>query len=238
MNWVCIDLNSILNLQVKLFQKNNNMKTNLKEKIIFILMFVGSVVAIFLPNYKKHPKVMKAKVLLEQLNRQERYITADDLAKALMIKDPTIMLIDVRSKEEYNGFTLDGAINIPMEELLKEDYLGYLDQDVYKTILFSNGTSLADEAWMIMKSHDYEGNYVLKGGLNTWFKTIIDPEKPLETADIADREAYEFRRGASMFFTGVSAGGVGSTGGAPKKAKTVMKPVVKRKKKAVSGGCG
>ena len=214
------------------------MKINIKEKIIFTLMLIGSIVVIFLPNYKKHPKVMKSGVLLEEMNKQERYVTTDDLAKALMIKDPSIILIDVRSKEDYNHFTLDGAINVPMEELLKEDYLGYLDQDVYKTILFSNGTSLADEAWMIMKSHDYEGNYVLKGGLNKWFKTIIDPEKPDETADLAMREAYEFRKGASMFFTGVSAGGVGSSGAAPKKAKSAPKPMVKRKKKAVSGGCG
>ena len=214
------------------------MKTNLKEKIVFALMLIGGIAVIFLPDYKKHPKVMKPTMLLEELNKKERYVTTDELAKALMIKDPSIILIDVRSKDEYNHFTLDGAINVPMEDLLKEDYLGYLDQDVYKTVLFSNGTSLADEAWMIMKSHDYQGNYVLKGGLNKWFKTIIDPEKPEETADLADREAYEFRRGASMFFTGVSAGGVGSSGAAPKKAKAAPKPMVKRKKKEVSGGCG
>ncbi len=214
------------------------MKTNLKEKIIFALLLIGGIAAIFMPNYKKHPKVLRSEFLLQELNKKERYISADELAKSLIEKDPSIILIDVRSKEDYGHFTLDGAINVPMEDLLKDDYLGYLDQDVYKTVLFSNGTSLADEAWMIMKSHAYEGNYVLKGGLNNWFKTIIDPQKPSEIAEMPEREAYEFRRGASMFFTGVSAGGVGSSGAAPKKAKAAPRPMVKRKKKAVSGGCG
>jgi hypothetical protein len=90
-----------------------------------------------------------------------------------------------------------------------------------------------------MKSHAYEGNHVLKGGLNKWFKTIIDPEKPGELADKTERVSYEFRKGASLFFTGVSAGGVGSSGAAvKKKVKAGPKPMVKRKKKEVSGGCG
>jgi len=214
------------------------MKLNIKEMIIFALMLLGGIGAIFLPNYKKHPKVLNSEFLLQEMNKQERYISTDDLAKALMTKDPSIILIDVRSKEEYKKFSLDGALNVPMEDLLKEDNLGYLDQDVYKTVLFSNGTSLADEAWMIMKSHAYEGNHVLKGGLNKWFKTIIDPEKPAELANKSEREVYEFRRGASMFFTGVSEGGVGSTGVTKKKVKAGPKPMVKRKKKEVSGGCG
>lgn len=214
------------------------MKLKLIEKIIFALLLIGGIAVIFLPNYKKHPNALSSEYLLHELNEQGRYISTDDLAKGLITKDPSIILVDVRSKEEYDHFSLDGAINIPMEDILKEDNQAYFDQDIYNTVLFSNGTSLADEAWMIMKSHDYEGNFVLKGGLNQWFKTIIDPEKPGPDAGLAERENYEFRKGASMFFTGVSANGAGASSDTKPKTKAAPKPVVKRKKKEVSGGCG
>ena len=214
------------------------MKLKLIEKIIFVLLLVGGIAVMFLPDYEKHPKVLPESYLFYELNKEGRYVSSDELAVSLMTKDPSILLIDIRSKDEYENFSLDGALNIPLDSILNEQYRDYLDQDVYKTILFSNGSSTADQAWMIMKSNGYEGNFVLKGGLNNWFETIIDPKKPNPTAGILEREEYEFRKGASLFFTGVSPNGIGGTSESKPKPKVTAAPVVKRKKKAVSGGCG
>ena len=214
------------------------MRLKIKEIIIFGLLAIGGIAVVFLPNYKKHDKVLPPNYLLYELNKEGRYMDTDELAKALMTKDPSILLIDVRSKVEYEKFSLDGAINIPLDSILNESNLGYLDQDIYQTILFSNGSSLADEAWIIMKSHAYEGNYVLKGGINEWFKTILNPEQPKPTADALAREEYEFRKGASLFFIGVSPNGAGVVSDGKPKVKAAPKPIAKRKKKAVSGGCG
>ncbi len=214
------------------------MKLKMKEKIIFALLIIGGIAVLFLPDYKKHPKVLKQDYLFYQLNQTGRYISTDELAKKMITKDPTLMLIDVRSKKDYDHFTLPGALNIPLDSILNKQYIDYLDQDVYNTVLFSNGSSIADQAWMILKSNGYNGNYVLKGGLNKWFKTIIDPEKPSPEADIVERERYEFRKGASLFFTGVSSSGVGGVSDSKPKPKAAAAPMVKRKKKEVSGGCG
>jgi rhodanese-related sulfurtransferase len=214
------------------------MKLKLKEKIIFALLVIGGIAVLFLPDFKKHPKVLKPDFLFYQLNQKGRFVSPDDLAKSMISKDPTLMLIDVRTKKDYDKFTLPGALNIPLDSILNSQYVDYLDQDVYKTILFSNGTSLADQAWMILKSNGYNGSYVLDGGLNNWFKTIIDPEKPSPEAEMAEREKYEFRKGASLFFTGVSSKGVGGTSDSKPKPKAAAVPMVKRKKKEVSGGCG
>jgi hypothetical protein len=77
----------------------------------------------------------------------------------------------------------------------------------------------------------YGSLYVMKGGLNCWMTTIIKPESPDESASKEDLELYDFRKGASMYFTGaeISVTGEGDT-----------KPVtVKRKKKSnvAEGGC-
>ncbi len=119
---------------------------------------------------------------------------------------------------------------------MEETNLPYFNQDVYTTVLFSNGSSMADQAWLRLRSYDYKGNKVLKGGVNEWYKTILNPEKPSDTnlsTEINDQ--YLFRKGASIYFTGAQI--VGDEESQPK-AKATVKPILNRKKKAVSGGCG
>jgi hypothetical protein len=77
----------------------------------------------------------------------------------------------------------------------------------------------------------YNSIYVMKGGLNCWIETIVQPEMPDETASKEAFELYNTRRGASMYFTGaeIAAPDAGD-----------KQPVqVKRKKKATvaEGGC-
>ena len=72
---------------------------------------------------------------------------------------------------------------------------------------------------------------ILKGGLNVWFETIIQPVRPPETASDEEIDRYQFRRGASIYFTG---------GAAPIEAETGGEPVIVRKKtksQVVEGGC-
>ena len=231
-----------------------------KEITIMAVLLVGSIITIFLPNTKEHKHIIGLKQLLYEVNLrgkyittdevakkiikkdpslllakmknhkvtiQGRYVTTDEVAKMIMEKDSTLLLIDVRSPKEYEKFTLEGAINIPFEQIMEDDNKEYLDQNVYTTILFSNGSSLADQVWLTLRSYDYKGNKVLRGGLNQWYKTIINPQEPAEDKlTFESQQAYLFRKRAQAYFTGASGSAVSS------------KPIVKRKKKVVSGGCG
>jgi len=209
------------------------MKRN--EIIIIALLLIGGIISIFLPDAKAFKHVIGAKQLLHELNKEGRYITTDEVAKMIMENDPSLLLIDVRTPEEYKKFSIDGAINIPFDKILEDSNVDYFNQDVYTTVLYSNGSSLADEAWLILKSYDFQGNKVMKGGLNEWYQTIINPQKPADEVLTAELEKqYLFRKGAQIYFTGAN-----PVGNAPAaKPKAPSKPVVKRKKKEVSGGCG
>ena len=180
--------------------------------------------------------IIGPKKLLYEVNNKGRYITTDEVAKMIMEKDQSLLLIDVRSPEEYKKYTLDGAINIPAEKIMDEDNRDYFASDVYTVVLFSNGTSLADQSWLRLRSYDYKGNKVMKGGLNEWYHTILNPQKPAD--DILSgkiEKQYLFRKGAQVYFTGATP----VTGGAKKsKPAPTGKPIVKRKKKEVTGGCG
>ncbi len=207
-----------------------------REFLIISLLVLGSIVSIFLNDIKPLPKIMDAKSLLYEVNKQGRYISTDEVAKMIMENDPSLLLIDVRSPEEYNKFSIQGAINIPADKLLDKKNRDYLDQDVYTTVLYSNGSSAADEAWMMLASYEYKGNKVMKGGLNAWYRNILNPQKPKPEKLTAELEKqYLFRKGAQIFFTGIQVSGASSANAKP---KAPSKPIVKRKKKEVTGGCG
>jgi len=206
-----------------------------REVLIMIVLLIGSFITIFLPDTKPFKHIITAKNLLHEVNKDSRYISTDQVAKMIMEKDPSLLLIDIRSPQEYKKFTLEGAMNIPFDSILNKNNADYFDQDVYTTVLFSNGSSLADEAWMILRSYDYQGNKVMKGGLNAWYQTIINPQKPANDnlTGTAEKQ-YLFRKGAQVYFTGISPVGTAKSS----KPKAPSKPIVKRKKKEVSGGCG
>jgi rhodanese-related sulfurtransferase len=169
--------------------------------IIGVLLLLGFM-TIFLPNTEPFKHVINEKELLYEANKEGRYIATDDVARAIIENDPSFLLIDLRTPEEYEAFTIDGAINIPYADIMDPKNLDYFNQDIYTTVLFTNGSSLADQAWMRLRSYDYRGNKVMKGGLNQWYKTIINPQKPKEINPKITEETYLFRKGASVFFTG------------------------------------
>ena len=206
-----------------------------REKTLLAVLLVLAFIAMFLPNTAPFKHVINEQELLYEANKEGRYVSTDEIAQAIMENDPSYLLIDLRTPKEFAKFSIDGAINIPYAKIMDEANLDYFNQDVYTTVLFSNGSSLADQAWMRLRSYDYQGNKVMKGGLNEWYKTIINPQKPKDIATAEDEAAYLFRKGASIFFTGAQV--VGNAAPSTKR-KASSKPIVKRKKKEVSGGCG
>lgn len=176
-------------------------------------------------------KQIKPEALLWEIIQPTRYVTTDQVAKMIIQNDPTLELVDVRSAEEYNKFSLDGAINVPLDSILNSSSLAFFGIPGVKVVLLSDDDIKADQAWVIAKRLGYKSIYVMTGGLNNWIETIIQPKEPSETDPETDFELYTFRKGAQLYFTGAK---VDTT--AP---DINNKIVVQRKKKAkvASGGC-
>ena len=179
------------------------------------------------------PKVEIApESLVRTLERNENYYSVDKVAEQLISKDPLLQLVDVRSEEEYNKFSLPGSINVPLAKILDEESQDYVNQEVYNTVFYSNGTTDALVALMVVTRKGYKNNFVMRGGLNEWVEKILRPKRE-GNFDVQNDEIYQFRKGAQAFFGGGSAAVV-----ADPSAPKPKKKAVKRKKKAVSGGCG
>lgn len=206
----------------------------MKARLILaaIIIPLGLIIAAVPENTTK-PYKLTAEELLQEVQEGIQFITPDEVAHMIISKDPSLQIIDVRNADEFDKFSLPNAINIPLSDILNPDNEDYIDQDVKLNVFYSNGTTDANQAWMITRQLGFENNYVLQGGLNYWAESIMNPEAPSESSPNEEIAKYNFRKGA-----GAALGG-GSLATAQTTPVKSSKPPVKKKKKkkSVQGGC-
>ncbi len=205
---------------------------NVRLKLAAIFLPLGLIIAAVPENTTKVYK-LTAQELLVEAQEGAQFMSTDEIADAVIQKDPSFQLIDVRAQDEFEKFHLPNAINIPLTDILSDEWADFLDQDVKMNVFYSNGNLKSNEAWMITRQLGFENNYVMQGGLNYWAETIMDPKAPASTSPDDEIAKYDFRKGASMALGG---GAVSTT---KSDTKSSAKPVIKRKKKKkrAAGGC-
>lgn len=195
--------------------------------ILFLILASG---LLLLPERENYKQISPGE-LMRDVVQNTRYLTTDQVAQMIIEGDPTLELVDVRNEGDYFEYSLPRAINVPLDSILAEDYTGYFGIEDMNVVFFSNDDIKADQAWVIAKRMGYKSIYVMKGGLNCWIKTIIQPQSPAETASKEEFELYDFRKGASMYFTGAEISAPASDG---EQAVTVKR---KKKSSVAEGGC-
>ncbi len=205
---------------------------NMRLKLAAALIPLGIIIAAVPENTTK-PFRLTATQLLDEVKEGAQFITTDQVARMVIEKDPSLRLIDLRTKDEYDKYHLPGALNIPISEILSAENEDIIHQGTYMNVFYSNGTTMANEAWMLTRQLGYVNNYVMQGGLNYWAETILSPEKPAETSPDDEFARYDFRKAAS-----------GALGGGSLEVKTddaaaAPVPAVqsRKQKKRVAGGC-
>jgi len=207
------------------------------KPIFWLAIFViplGMIIAA-VPQNTTHPYKLSAAELLDEANTRTQFIAPETVADMIVKKDPTLQLIDVRSKDEFEKFSLPGAINIPITDLLSENNLVQFDQDVKMNVFYANSTVVANEAWMIIRQLGYSNIYVLEGGVNYWFDAILNPSKPSSLSADEEFAKYDFRKGAGQALGGGTVSALPAEGSAAQSPKPAIKAVPKKKKAA--GGC-
>jgi rhodanese-related sulfurtransferase len=207
----------------------------MKPRILLALFIIplGLIIAA-VPQNKTKPYKLTADEMLSEANTRTQFVTPETVADMIVNKDPLLQLIDVRSQEEFEKFSLPGSINIPLTDLLSDQYTDILNQDVKMNVFYSNATINANEAWMITRQLGYTNNYVLEGGLNYWFDSILNPKTPASTSSDEEFAKYDFRKGA-----GQAIGGGATVQTEQMQVSDAARPVIKSaaKKKKASGGC-
>jgi rhodanese-related sulfurtransferase len=201
--------------------------------LALVLIPMGLIMAA-IPQNTTHPYKLTPEQLLEVVKSGEQYFSPDEIADLIINQDPSVLLIDIRNQNEYEKYHLPGAINIPLSELLNEEWKDYLNQDVRMNVFYSNSTVDANQAWMLTRQLGYKNNYVLQGGLNYWVETIMNPTPPAMTSPDEEFAKYDFRKGAGMALGG---GTDVSAPSSDNKPSGLPKITPKPTKKRAQGGC-
>ena len=145
---------------------------NARIKLSVFLVGIGLMLA-FLPYNATKTFQLKPNDLLAKSISNDIYFTVDEVARFLNNEDSTIQIIDLRNAEAYKECNIPGSVNIPFSDLLHPDWEGYLYQPEIKTIFYGNGDKTANSAWTVATGLGYKNIYVMKGGLNDWYKTVM-----------------------------------------------------------------
>lgn len=171
--------------------------------LLTLLMLALAFGTVFLKK-DVEPNQIPPEELLQEIIQPTRYVTTDQVAKMIIETDPSLVLIDVRHEEEFMEYSLPRSVNIPTDSLMSPGNLMFFGIPGTQVVFFSNDDIKADQTWVLTKRLGYDGIYVMKGGLNLWIETIIDPQYPGVDAPYANLELYSFRKGAQLFFTGAA----------------------------------
>jgi len=169
---------------------------NRKTAVLLLIIF-GVLLAISPAGMRKATTLSPREVASSVINKSD-HVTAEDLAALIIDKDPNLLIVDLRSAEEYNQFHIEGAINIPLSQLFEEESLEMLSPD-YNIVVYSNGGTHSAQAWVLLKQMGIDC-YTLLGGLNYWAEAIMNPEPPDDLAADSEILQYQFRKSASGYF--------------------------------------
>lgn len=203
-----------------------------KRYIVLAILLIGLAFGLTQLPEKPVRMALSPEELLTEINNPSRYLSTDLIARRIIEQDPSLFLIDVRTPEEYEEYSIEGSFNIPLDNLLNVEWIDYLDQEGMDVVFYSNSDIYSDQAWTLSIQFGFSNLYVLKGGVNEWFKTIMLPNPPDELGTVVDFNTYSFRKGASQYFGGTPSE---TQSDVPVKKKQVV--VRKKVKKAAEGGC-
>ena len=154
-----------------------------------------------------------------------------DILYSKGIKD--VQFVDIRTPHQYEVSHIPGAINVPMKNFFNQKYFSKINKNA--VLLIYGDDASTPRLMALMAGHFNKGNFqVILGGydfikgkiLDNYgiYSGLYDDEVPLVDYQQFINE-YRSRAGAGA--------------PAPKtKPAAPGKPIVKRKKKEVTGGCG
>lgn len=203
--------------------------------ILALLLIMAAAGLLILPDTPFSKEISPEK-MLTAIDDPSRFLSTDLITERIIGGNPSLQLIDVRKPEQFTKYALPGAVNIPLDSLCSSTWKPVFDQPGKDRVFYSNDDILADQAWQLCKRQGMERIFVMKGGLNYWFKTIIKGDIPPASAPSEDFDLYTFRLAARQFFTGVNLNGddkeIKKTPVQPKKVN-----VEQKKSESSGGGC-
>jgi 3-mercaptopyruvate sulfurtransferase SseA len=201
---------------------------DVRIKITVLLVGLGLLLA-FMPNPSSKTFKLKPDELLEKSGSKEIYFSVDEVARFVNNEDSTVQLIDLRGAGEFRKCNIPGSVNIPFDDLLNPNWSVYFSQKNMRTVFYGNGDQNANMAWTIATGLGVENCYVMEGGLNEWFKTVMLTKFEGERITPRENALFENRYKARETFNQINS--------LPDSLKTKYFDAKRLQRAKLDGGC-
>jgi len=168
-----------------------------------VLLSLGIMLAL-LPLTGGRSFTAKPKKLLSETLDDKSWFTVDQVARYVASEDTSVQLVDLRPAKEFNRLNIPGSVNIPYEQFIEIAPGAIAGAGSTKYILYSNGDYDANNAFMIARGFKLNSVFVMKGGLNEWFNTVMNSRFTGERITARENALFENRRKAATMFTEIN----------------------------------
>jgi rhodanese-related sulfurtransferase len=172
---------------------------NTREKFSVALICFGLLLALLPLSGSRSFSIKPAKLLNDVLDENTSF-TVDQVARFIVSEDSTVQIIDLRSPVEFRSSNIPGSVNVPYATFLDTDPARILNNGKAKNIFYSNGDLNSGYALAIARGLNIRNTYIMKGGLNEWFKTIMNSSFKGERITARENALYETRTVAKKLF--------------------------------------
>jgi len=208
---------------------NRTDRLTIASILVAVILFTGLVTL-------KQPEVQYACTIDETVNKlgaSGDVISAVDVNKALLNNDGSLILVDLRSPDEYQKSHIGPAINIPIQEILEKQHLenfSDLSRKNKTLVLYGKDQTEANGAWMILKQAGFDNFLVMEGGYGYFAPAVNENNNSaVSQGYYAEKPAYNFKEVLESFGAPVSSQAAAN----PEPVKVIKKV----KKSAAEGGC-
>jgi rhodanese-related sulfurtransferase len=165
-----------------------------------LLVLLGAILAILPLKATRSLRGQPGKLLSETIADSTTF-TVDQIARFIADEEPLLRLIDLRSPVEYMKSALPGSVNVPYRELLDRDPSTYLGSGHFINIFYSDGDLISGYAVVLSNGLGYKNCCSMKGGMNEWFKIVMNSRFKGEKITARENAIFEARTKAGKLFT-------------------------------------
>jgi rhodanese-related sulfurtransferase len=176
---------------------------NIRAKFSVVLLCLGFILAL-LPLSGNNSLIVKPRNLLSEILDKNTYYSVDQVARFIVEEDSSVQIIDLRTPSEFGTANIPGSINIPYMTLLDRNPGSLLNNDKTRNIFYSNGDFESNYALTISRGLNLNNTYVMKGGLNEWFNTVMNSSFTGEKITARENALFETRTRAKKMFTEIN----------------------------------
>jgi rhodanese-related sulfurtransferase len=140
---------------------------------IIVIALLAGLIMVSVQSQHKFAFVNTAETVHKELVSAKQFVTPDEAQAMLSATDKKPIFIDVRNPRKFDNFHLPNSINIPMQQVLDEQYKPLWNNGELK-VLFGTDTRQADQVRTLLIQFGYTNVSVLHGGSNYWKQNMIN----------------------------------------------------------------